>query len=502
MWKCYGPESLRALFACMLLALGTVSGKMSYGQCGVSSSDQYQWMERYQRNQRQAAVPGSARSMTAIPVAYHLVGRSNGEGMPPAWQAWESVCVVNETFAGTGLFFYVSHISTTASNGIFNDHTLQINQLAMRGLKRPDALNVFVVNNAAALGSGNVTGYFDETDDWVVVARSTLRPGNHTVAHEIGHFFSLFHPHLGWDGQAWSAALHGNPAPATAPDGTTPTELQNGSNCATAADRLCDTPPDYNFGLAWQQSCTYSGPALDPAGMAVNPDETLVMSYFNDSCRAVFSPQQTALMLADVQQPERAYLQTGFVPQQQGGASPVSLAGPLGLTPHVGGSLTFAWQRHPLAATYYLEVDRSPSFALEPKGILTSDTSVSFSYPFVTGGTYHWRVFAYSPNEVCLPVSAPATFTADAPDGILPAHLTSLSVRREGQEAIITLDRPAAATYRARVISPAGQVVRRLEGHFLPGENEIRLNLSGLPAGMWYVDFEDHSGVGKLLIGP
>ncbi|MEZ4948184.1 MAG: hypothetical protein R2784_02135 [Saprospiraceae bacterium] len=48
------------------------------------------------------------------------------------------------------------------------------------------------------------------------------------------------------------------------PNGS-PTELQDGSNCTTAGDKICDTPPDYNFGLINGNSC-YGG-AKDPNGV-------------------------------------------------------------------------------------------------------------------------------------------------------------------------------------------------------------------------------------------
>ena len=70
----------------------------------------------------------------------------------------------------------------------------------------------------------------------------------------------------------WSADI-GNPAPASSPGGI-PTEKMDGSNCETAGDYLCDTPPDYN-GFGWDD-CDYDGGAQDPMGVEIDPEERLI----------------------------------------------------------------------------------------------------------------------------------------------------------------------------------------------------------------------------------
>ena len=39
-----------------------------------------------------------------------------------------------------------------------------------------------------------------------------------------------------------------------------------------SGDFLCDTPADYNLGFGWN-NCNYTGGAMDPNGILLNPDE-------------------------------------------------------------------------------------------------------------------------------------------------------------------------------------------------------------------------------------
>ncbi|TAE45895.1 MAG: hypothetical protein EAZ89_21025, partial [Bacteroidetes bacterium] len=250
---------------------------------------------------------GRSDTLYQIPVVFHLVARSNGSSQTQAWRVLQALCELNEQFEAAGIRFFLPEqgIRQVNQTSLFTQHYLSANQQQMRNLRADSALNIFVVQNAGPSGEQNVVGYFDAGDDWLVLRRDMLRSGNKALAHECGHFFGLLHPHYGWDVQAWTQP---GPAPALSSDGITATERMDGSNCQSAGDQLCDTPPDYNVGLDWQQSCHYAGGVQDPAGTLLDPAEGLIMSYFNDSCRAVFSPQQQALMRAALALPARAYL--------------------------------------------------------------------------------------------------------------------------------------------------------------------------------------------------
>jgi len=87
-----------------------------------------------------------------------------------------------------------------------------------------------------------------------------------TVAHELGHFFSLAH------------TFEGNGA-----------ENVDGSNCTTAGDQICDTPADPYLALAplglYVQDCRFINTQTDANGEYYNPDLGNIMSYYEcDNC--------------------------------------------------------------------------------------------------------------------------------------------------------------------------------------------------------------------------
>ena len=135
-----------------------------------------------------------------------------------------------------------------------------------------------------------------------------------TIAHELGHFFSLAHTFFGWEGNTYNCSL---PTPTVTPSGVlveyvSRTKMFNNQLlCKVAADGFCDTQADYNLGFGWPSSagCVYSGCAKDPDNVPLDPDEKNIMSYFL-SCLEYFSEEQKEAILLDYLSSKRSSLRT------------------------------------------------------------------------------------------------------------------------------------------------------------------------------------------------
>ncbi|ABG59857.1 M12 family metallo-peptidase [Cytophaga hutchinsonii] len=96
------------------------------------------------------------------------------------------------------------------------------------------------------------------------------------VAHELGHYFGLAHTF----------------------DNTVP-ELANGSNCATAGDKICDTPADpYVMGEEtsdYMIGCEFNSLKRDANGDTYSPDVSNIMSYYPCGCASFTYDQYNSM---------------------------------------------------------------------------------------------------------------------------------------------------------------------------------------------------------------
>ncbi len=83
------------------------------------------------------------------------------------------------------------------------------------------------------------------------------------LTHELGHYFGLYH--------TFEQAVNG-------------VELVNGTNCATAGDLICDTPPDPSSTAKVDGFCDLLPADVDANGDFYTPNACNIMSYIAASC--------------------------------------------------------------------------------------------------------------------------------------------------------------------------------------------------------------------------
>ena len=139
----------------------------------------------------------------------------------------------------------------------------------------PNVLNVYFVN-AAGTGCGWARFTANLPEDYIVMTNSCA-DNTSTLAHEIGHYFDLYHTHETAFGS----------------------ELVNGTNCGIAGDLFCDTPADPRLsGLVTSfPNCNYVGTETDGNGQAYVPDTSQIMSYAPKQCRVDFTSEAETQIL-------------------------------------------------------------------------------------------------------------------------------------------------------------------------------------------------------------
>jgi hypothetical protein len=452
-----------------------------------------------------------------IPMFFHLVGNADGSGRARERDIFNQLCVLNQAFAPMEMRFYLKPHPTYGLFGysinqddVFNN---QNNTAVMQSRRHQTALNIYVVNQAGAgTGSGTTLAYFSPSNDWIVSRKDQITGPNDngTLAHEIGHFFSLRHTFYGWEEDAqdpdqppcFDANDPGWPiAPTFAPfkpgGNTILTEFQDGSNCNNAADLICDTPPDYNFGFCQNGCNTYNGGARDPKGELVRPMENNYMSYFTN-CDYEFTTQQQSIMLADRQTATRSYLNNNFVPSALAINTPADLLTnpPNGITTEFANIVKLEWQPVEGATYYLLEVDRINSYS-----------TIAFQSHVVTGTSkmisglegnrqYFWRVRPLNEYATCAQARQrnfrTSTLIADEePDSTLVVRIVPNPVLAN-LSAGLFVSTPEAFEANIHIFDVTGRQMRSLNSVAFPkGETTYQLPVDGLAHGLYFVVVEN-----------
>ena len=249
------------------------------------------WME-YQQNPQER----SFTTIHMVPVQLHIIRKTSGADGISVADFEAALDRANELFLPAQIQFF----QCAAINVIDDDTYSPYDYSEMNALNTAHSVaNVINIYSSETVTSGasNICGHaqFPGGLDFVMLANGCTRNGS-TFAHELGHYFNLYHTHETFFG----------------------TELVDGTNCLATGDLLCDTPADPTLSTASNvdaNTCTYTGVSTDSNGDPYVPEVSNLMSYTGKHCRFAVSNDQYARMLFTLNN-YRSYLTC---------ASPVSL---------------------------------------------------------------------------------------------------------------------------------------------------------------------------------
>lgn len=318
-----------------------------------------------------------------VRVKAHLVGKENYSSYYKIQSLLESFCRLNGQYEETGFYFFFDYPLDIIEDDRWWSQTFSDGYDMIRLNNVDGALNVYYVGN---IESGTIAGYFSPGADGVVMANSASSPTGNTLAHEFGHFFSLPHTFYGWE---W-----GTPSPAFQ-------ERVDGSNCNTAGDGFCDTPPDY---APYRWSCPSVGPFVDPNGVSFLVTDSFYMSYGGNECLLKFSPLQSAAMRANLNI-QRPSLIGSLTPNFPDGYDSVQLISPANgstLLPPRG--QVFNWSKVPGAVAYHISIAYTTLFSAIAEESIVLDT-VFTALRLSEDRNFYWRVKPLFEGNTCEPYS-------------------------------------------------------------------------------------------------
>jgi hypothetical protein len=499
-----------------ILFFAVMASAQTFGQqalphiCG-NAHDQAELMPRLRENkitmEALRALASDREDVMYVPIHFHLVGDADGNGKHKEIRVLDQLCALNLAYEPVGIQFYLSpHPTYGLFNRSINNDNVYLNQdnnLLMNLRRHQNAINVFVVQDPVSGNNqpGQTLAYYNIPRDWIVSRKTEINGSqpNSTLPHEVGHLFTLPHTFYGYENDSFDPSDPTWPnAPVLAPLGFgITTERQNGTNCTTAADEICDTPPDYNFGFIAPNCNNYTGGARDPLGTLVDPMENNYMSYFNNCSPYAFTQDQIDIMKADLNSNARNYLDNSFMPV----ATEINTPTDLLLSPDNAATVQYyndvllEWQ--PVAgATYYLlDIDIVSTFGTQfSQTLIVTETSALIQNLMPTR-TYYWRVKPFNEYVGCAairtrnfktPSSALSTFEIE---GLSSWLLSPNPVSGNTANIRISADQELEAA--VRVTDATGRVVSFQSGlRFPQGDSNFELRTENLPNGLYFVSLE------------
>jgi len=256
-------------FALLNITIVTISSFAQY-PCGTTITEEQAIAVRefYQSSTRNFALYDDT---VFVPIKPHIIRRSDGSGGLDYSKLVKEIDSANYFFRNAKIQFEVCDTTGYLNDTKYSTLDAPAEEEGLAGQNEvPRVINIYFVDTLLLNGI-RVCGfsYLPVGPNRIFIDNACVNNGN-TLAHELGHFFSLIHTHGSSNTQ-----LTG--------------ELANGSNCSTTGDYICDTPADPNlFGkVTYSQvtgKCTYTGNDVDANGDAFAPGVENIMSYSINEC--------------------------------------------------------------------------------------------------------------------------------------------------------------------------------------------------------------------------
>lgn len=286
----------KIVFLNILIWLLTSNEVKAQFDCGTQiTQEQQDYLNKSSRNKRNGLnLDEFSKKTTNIPIVAHIIQTYFGEGGLSQEDLDTSIMQLNNSFAPLNFNFESCGIKYIRHNGYFTELQQSFlkssNEFRMADESYVEgAINIYFVPNPVNRDGNSTCGwaYFPgSSNDWLVISNNCAKNGS-TLAHEIGHYFKLYHTHRG------TSDLSKN-------------EFVDGSNCGQTGigDELCDTPAEPYFnekerdGLdkCIDENCIYFCQDRDYNGQLYKPNTANIMSYSLKECRKTFSPDQIKRM--------------------------------------------------------------------------------------------------------------------------------------------------------------------------------------------------------------
>ena len=386
-------QRLLLLLSCFCCSFFAQAQQAPPEGCGTqTTAETIEWIRAHRFSEGDFS---QLRNTLYLPIQFHIVGTDEGTGYFSSTEVFRLLCELNEFYTFSGMQFYIDNPFNYIAEDDDFSHSFPDAVEMMDDHNVNDQVNVYIVESP-----GGNCGWYLGNVDGVAIAKSCAGNNSTTLAHELGHFFSLPHTFWGWEGRYDEENNLTEPLPVNE------REKVSGANCGDTGDGFCDTPPDY---ISYRWGCPFGTNLTDPDGVQFKPDETYFMSYSSDQCQDKFSNEQMLAMRTDVieERPDMANYPTPNIDAP----GTTELFYPANGANNVNAdNVLFTW-KNVNADRYYLEVTQQGSVDLVVNEWLTT---TSYLANLSSNRTYYWKVIALNTGNTCGTVKSGSFQTGNA----------------------------------------------------------------------------------------
>ena len=309
----------------------------------------------------------------------------------------------------------------------------------------------------------------------------------YNIAHELGHLLGLSHPFASTVTDDFSNLKPNEKLPSG-------TECMNGTNCKTAGDGFCDTPPDV-VSLTLTGDCKKLPFNLfDACGDSIKPILNLLMSYRNCDTYVITNEQKKAMDFTLNSGKKKNYDKsfTGAIsinPSATNGFFTKQIQTP----PIAVDKVTFNWDAVKNAYGYVLQVSKTSNFATFIVNTFSKTNSQFAELPL--NKSYYWRVLPFTETACADWTNVPKwDYLATSTSSEEPAFANDFLVypnpsNSENINIKCTVNQQFDC--EINLISATGSLVKKYAKHtFQEGENNISLDTQDLPKGFYFLEIK------------